>query len=253
MVTLRAGFKDHHNVASSIDYRIAFATSATLDTGRISGRILFRRQPSEKGVVRCFVLPRDSGFAPEAARPDREALTNEAGQYVLDYLPSRGDSFVVWAFHNKGNDNQFDAGKDIGDAFADTVVLTRERPTAESIDIWIVDPGEPGRISGRVINDTGVDTVEVAVALFAANDTLRPSYYGRCTTDGAFEFSSTKAGTYALRAFVDFKADSVCGSYPCGADSLSACSEPCTVSPDSLTLAPGDEIRVPAFRLGPVE
>ncbi len=101
VVRIRPGFTDAHNVRSERGYEFGFATSASVDTGTISGRVYFRRKPAERGVVRLFVLPRDSSFAPEAARPDREGVTAADGTYKLRYLPQRSVPFLLWAFQRR--------------------------------------------------------------------------------------------------------------------------------------------------------
>ena len=75
LVELGAGYADTHGVRSDKVFRFAFATSSFIDSGEVSGRVYFRREPSDKAVVKLFVLPRDSGFAPQAGRPDREGYS----------------------------------------------------------------------------------------------------------------------------------------------------------------------------------
>jgi hypothetical protein len=108
----------------------------------------------------------------------------------------------------------------------------------------IVDPNEPGEVSGVVANLTSLDTVAVSVGLFAANDTIPPAYYTRCDTLGSYSFSNVLAGAYALKAFVDLLPDSLCGVYPCPQDSSMDCMEPCTQYPDSLRIEPGMKVKL---------
>jgi hypothetical protein len=240
-VTLRAGFRDNHRVPSDIGIEWAFATSAAIDSGTISGRIYFRREPTKKGVVRCFVLPVDSGFAPEAERPDREAVTDDNGDYELRYLPNRGNFLVVWAFEDANQNRTFSPENEAGITLRDTVVLTPGAPFASGVDVFIVDPTEPAEVAGIAVNHSGLDTFVVSVGLFA--DTVdTPVYLTRCDTTGAYKFKNVLMGTYLLRGFVDVVPDSVCGYFPCFADTSRQCAEPCAVYPDTLTVVPGDEV-----------
>ena len=68
VIELKAGFADAHGVRNTDGFRFAFATSASIDSGMISGRVLFRRNPTANGVVRLFALPRDTSFVAGAAR-----------------------------------------------------------------------------------------------------------------------------------------------------------------------------------------
>ena len=81
VVRLKSGYRDQRNVASTSGFEFAFATSAQMDTGRVDGTVYFRREPSKHAVVAAFLLPRDSGFAPEISPADRIAETSELGDY----------------------------------------------------------------------------------------------------------------------------------------------------------------------------
>jgi hypothetical protein len=250
--TLRAGYRDNHKVASKKDYSWAFATSAAIDSGTISGTVYFSRKPTAKGVARCFQMPVDSAFVVEAARPDREARTDEVGHYALSYLPNKGSRFIVWAFEDQNQNGEFDPGNDYGAAPLDTVTLTARAPFAAGVDFSIVNPKEPATVAGKVINRSGIDTIAVTVTLTA--DTVEtPSYLTKCDTTGAYIFNSVMMGKYVLRAFVDVNADSLCDSYPCSDDSSGLCPEPCTVMPDTLTIAPGAELELGTLPLNPPE
>jgi hypothetical protein len=250
-VTLTPGFRDFHKVPSKRGYQFAFATSAAIDSGTISGQIRFRREPTKNGVVRCFVLPVDSGFNPEAMRPDRQAIADEEGNYELKYLSNTDVSYIVWAFEDKNNNLTFAPNNETGMALEDTVVLTPASPFAISVDIFIVDPDEPVTVTGVVVNASGLDTFEVAVALYADSLGAPPVYMVTCDTTGVYTLKNVHAGLYLLRAFVDMKADSICGEYPCLDDSSLVCIEPCIEYPDSLVFEPGAEIVLDTLRLQP--
>ena len=250
VVRIRPGFTDAHNVRSERGYEFGFATSASVDTGMISGRVYFRRKPAEKGVVRLFVLPRDSSFAPEAARPDREGVASGDGAYKLKYLPQRGVPFLLWAYSDDNANLVFDRDREVGALLADTLSLDERTPRLDEVDIWIIDPKEPGLVAGRVVNATGVDSLPVTVILAEALDTIPPTYWVRADAAGRYKFENVMKGRYVLRAFLDMKNDSLCGTYPCPGDSASVCDEVCAAYPDSVIVSPGDELRLKDLPLG---
>jgi len=249
VVRVRPGFTDAHNVRSERGYEFGFATAAAVDTGSISGRVYFRRKPAEKGVVRLFVLPRDSSFAVEAARPDREGATAGDGVYTLKYLPQRDVPFLLWAFNDDNANSVFDRDNEASALLADTLFLGDRVSRLESADIWIVDPKEPGIVAGRVLNATGADSVPVTVTLSEVRDTIPPTYWARADAVGRYKFENVLKGKYILHAFLDLKNDSLCGTYPCADDSTAACDEACAAYPDSVVVLPGDEVRLKDVRI----
>jgi hypothetical protein len=249
IVSVKAGFADAHNVRSDRPFDFAFATSAQIDTGSIAGTVYFRRKPSNKAVVKLFVLPKDSSFTPASTRPDREVLAKEDGTYEFGYLPAREVPFVLFAFHDANGNTVFDRDNEVGETLPDTLVLAGARPRLVLQDIYIVDPKEPASITGFVVNATKYDSVPVTITLHEAADTVPPTYITRADDKGDYTFRSVLKGVYALYAFLDLKRDSVCGSYPCPEDSTTECREFCVSYPESVRVSPGDEIRLMNLRL----
>jgi hypothetical protein len=249
VVRLKPGYRDHHGVTGEAPYEFAFATGAVLDTARIEGAVFFKREPSANALVRAFRVPRDSAFAAEAARPDREASTAKDGRYALRNLPSNHARFVVMAFVDVNDNGTFDRATEPYTVVADTVALVPASPVVSGLQIAIIDPNEPGEVRGSVANETGIDTVRATVGLYAAEDSARAAYVVRCETDGSFVVKQVRPRDYVLRAFLDLRADSLCGSYPCRGDSARACTEPCTRHPGLLVVKPGAALDVPRLRL----
>ena len=249
VVTIKPGFKDNHGVTNHEGFSFAFATSAHIDSGTIAGQVFFRREASNAAVVRCFALPVDTGFVPGAARPDREAAGDETGFYEIQYLPTDGARFLLWAFHDKNGNKAFERDSEAGMMYPDTLELRSNLTSLPGRDIYIIDPTEPATLSGRVINLTGVDTMLVSVGLYVESDTIPPVYYTVCDSLGDFTFERVTGGAYLLKAFLDFRGDSLCGDYPCPADTTTMCVEPCVTLPDSVRLAPGEEITLEALEL----
>lgn len=249
IVKLKTGYADSHGVRGELPYEFAFATSAEIDTGSVSGRVLFRREPSEKAVVKLFVLPQDSTFTPEASRPDRQASSGPDGTFTIKYLPARNAPFLIWGFHDADGNGLFDPEKEAGAALPDTIRLTSAAPRVEDQIIDIVDPREPCVVAGRINNLTGFDSVFVTISLSEVSDTIPPTYIGLADLEGNYSFENVLKGAYMLEAFIDFKRDSLCGDYPCSDDSTRVCREPCAAYSDTLILDPGDKLEGVDFDL----
>jgi hypothetical protein len=250
---LNSGYRDNHKVPKESDHWWAFATSAAIDSGTISGTVYFRREPTRTGVARCFFLPVDSAFVPQASRHDRESKTDDTGKYSLRYLPSRGNRFIVWAFEDKNKNGEFDPGNEFGQTHIDTVVLTPGAPFDSDVNIAIVDPTEPASLTGVVVNRSGFDDSLAVTVTLSPDSNDAPAYLTACDTNGVFSFESVKMGRYIVRTFIDIAPDSVCGWFVCFEDSSQQCAEPCTVMPDTLTLAPGDGARLDTLYLNPAD
>ena len=244
LVEIKPGFKDIHGVTNARGYTFVFATSAVIDSGTISGFIYFRRKPSSKGIARLFVLPKDSSFAPEASKPDREVSTDDSGRYVFHYLPTDDSRFVVWAFHDQSGNKRHEPKKEFGAVFPDTLVLSIGSPALGDRDITIVDPTEPASVNGRVVNRTAIDSLTATVAAYSANDSTPLASLTRCDVEGRYKLPNLLAGSYIIKAFFDLAADSLCGRYPCPKDTASGCLEPYVLYPDTVTVSPGAEIKL---------
>lgn len=240
VVRLKPGYRDQHGVVGTSSREFAFATGASLDTARISGTVLFKREPSGKSVVRAFRVPRDSTFRPEAARPDRETGTARDGTFKLKYLPANGARFVLMAYVDQNGNGTFDKAE-LFAVLPDTITLTPQVPEFAGVQINVIDPTERGIVRGVVANETGIDSMLAMVALYAPRDTTRMEYLARCDSAGAFAVQ-VKPGGYRLWAFLDVHADSARGQYDCGAPEK--CAEPSVALPDSIVVGPGATVNV---------
>jgi hypothetical protein len=242
VVTVKPGYRDRHGVTAIATREFAFATGAVLDTARIAGVVTFKREPAGKARVRCFRVPRDSTFRPEAARPDREAATARDGTFELRYLPADDARFVVMAFADINGNGTFESASEPFAVYGDTVVLVTQVPRVDGVRIDIIDPNEEGSVGGTVVNETGIDTVRTTVGLYTMRDSTHAQYLSVCDTSGAFAFPKVKPGTYRLWAFLDIRADSLRGTFECGEPS--ACDEPSVALADSIVVKPAARVVV---------
>lgn len=252
LVTVKPGYRDSHNVPGTAEYSYPFATAAHLDSGSISGSVLFRRKATGSALVRCFVLRADTSFDPATRRPDRETGTDDNGTFRFSYLPTDGSRFIVWAFQDQNSNGYFERDKEFGQGFTDTVSLDAGSPRKSGVAIAIIDPTEPGEIEGVITNQTGADSVPIAVALDAMKDTVvTVAAYIFCDPDGSYHIKKVPPGRYVLRSFIDFKPDSSCGAYPCHDDTTRMCIEPCALYPDSVIVGPGERLTLDTLILAP--
>jgi len=249
VVRVKPGYRDHHGVAGTDGYQFAFATGATLDTAHIDGSVLFKREPSARAVVWAFRLPRAVDFVPESGIPDREAATGRDGRFSLRNLPSNDARFLVLSFVDVNGNGYFERVSEPYAIHPDTVRLVPGASVVSGLNITVIDPAEPAVVRGRVSNETGIDSLQAMVALFASADSTRSYALVRCNEAGAYEFAKVRAGEYILRAFLDVRSDSVAASYPCPADTARGCPEPQVRLPGVLTVRPAATVEVPALIL----
>ncbi|HEX5131062.1 MAG TPA: Ig-like domain-containing protein [Candidatus Krumholzibacteria bacterium] len=249
VVRVKAGYRDSHGVPAKSPYEFAFSTGAVLDTARIEGTVRFKREPSGRAVVRCFRVPRTDEFDAAATRPDRESETRPDGTYRLRYLPANDARFVLFTFLDTNGNGVYDAPGEPSLAFPDTIFLTNAVPVVSGVDMTIIDPNEPATVSGVVDNQAGFDSVRVSIRMTALDDSTRVPLYTLCDEKGAYTFARVLGGAYRLRAFLDIQPDSTCGTFVCGDSTAAPCAEPFVDLADTLRVAPGTAVTVPALVL----
>jgi hypothetical protein len=121
VVELSSGFTDAHNVRSPETFRFAFATSAAIDSGSVSGHVFFRRQPTKKAVLRLFVMPTDTAFTPEGSLADREISVGPDGEFTFKFLPTDDRMFIIWTFEDTDGNGAFVVDSDVAIDAPDTV------------------------------------------------------------------------------------------------------------------------------------
>ncbi len=237
-VLLKAGYQDNHMVRSTENVIFSFSTSDTIDAGMITGRILFKRQPDSTGVAKIFAVAADSAVDVTRMRESRIAFADRGGYFTFRAIPTDSTPFILWAFSDKNGDGDFAAGSEFSALFPDTIALAGDRTVVDGILINIIDPHEPGKVEGRVVNLTGLSKAPT-VRLTPLMPGERPIVVTADTT-GNFVIPTIPPGGYTVTAFIDMKADSMCGEYESPADSTVVLPEPCYVSGDTLVVKPGE-------------
>jgi hypothetical protein len=249
VVRVKPGYRDRHGVTATAWHEFAFATGAAIDSARIEGAVRLRREPSAKGIVRCFRVIAGDTLDPLTERPDRETATGPDGRYVLGHLPSGDARFRLMAFVDQNGNGVFDLNTDPVAVRPDTVVLVPHVSVVRDVDFAVVDPAEPGVVRGVVTNETGIDSARVMVWLFAGADSTRALFRATCDSSGAYEMRQVKPGEYMLRGFVDVRADSLPGSWPCPEAGPEGCPEPGATLATPVVVKPGEWTEVPALSI----
>lgn len=248
VVRVKPDYQDRHGVTATQWHEFAFATGAALDTARIEGTITLKRAPAAQATARCYLVSANDTLSLERDRASRETTARRDGTYQLRYLPSDNARFVVMAFMDKNNNRVYDAESDASVVYRDTVVIAPGNPVVTNIDLALIDPNDPAIVRGTVTNETGADTARVMIAMYATDDSTKAAYRAVCDSTGAYEVAAVRAGSYILRAFVDIKADSLPGLYPCPGNEK-GCPEPEARRPGILRVLPAAEITEPPLAI----
>lgn len=240
-VLIRKGYADQHKVKGERGINFCFSTADSLDSGKISGRVLFKMSPDSTGLAKLVSISDvdstgDLSRAPEA----RIAFCGSDGSFTFEALPTNGTMFRLWAFTDGNEDTRFSPGDEFFTALEDTFTLTSGMPSIAGLEINIIDPEEPGKIEGTITDLTGSGIPPTArfEPLYEDGTPLIVS----ADTTGSYTVAGIPPGDYIFTAFIDAFADSLPGSYTDPADSTSTLPEPFAVYPDTVIVPPGDTL-----------
>jgi hypothetical protein len=241
-VVIMAGYSDQHNVKNERSDVFHFSTSSAIDTGSVSGRVLFKEKPDSTGVVHLIaILPADTIGDPASAEPSRIAFARQDGGFDFRALPTGGERFILWAFTDRNRDGRFSQKDEFAALAPDTITLDRDRPRVEGVAIDIIDPNEPGSIAGRINDETGLGMPPTA-----RFDRLgeKVAFVARADTTGAYLVPAVPPGEYIFSAFIDVSGDSLAGNYIDPSDSTASLPEPSLSPPDTIVVSPGERTSV---------
>lgn len=237
-ILVGAGIRDYHRVESKRGFLLYFSTADSISRGEISGIVLFKEKPDSAGVAELFEVAGDTAMELRSAKRSRVAFAGKDGRFALRALPTDGSKFLLRAFIDLDGDTRYSEGKELAALRPDTIVLDRFRPIREDVRIVIIDPKEPGAVDGRIVNETPFRTAPTVRLAPAARGVQ--AIAAQADSTGAFILSRVPPGSYTVSAFIDVKADTMCGVYYEAADSTRALNEPCVTLPDTLTIKPGE-------------
>ncbi|HER43474.1 MAG TPA: hypothetical protein ENO08_03345, partial [Candidatus Eisenbacteria bacterium] len=235
---LSGGYADMHGVRSKESFISHFSTEEEIQEGIISGKVFFKSSIEPHGVVKLHRVIPDSTVSYKKERESRIAFAGEDGGFAFRALPTDGTRFILWAFSDENDDGLFAEQKEFHLLYPDTIGLTPSRRAATEIFIDIIDPDEPGVVTGIIIDETGLGGP--ATMRFEPLLPGEPPIVVRADSTGGFAARKVPPGRYLLHAFVDLAPDSLCGAYTLPEDSTVALREPCVTLPDTLVVEPGD-------------
>lgn len=246
-VLLSSGYSDMHGVRSKENFIFHFSTTPELQQGTISGKVLFKNEIEPDGVVKLHAVIPDSLQSYKRDLESRIAFAGEDGSFSFKALPTDSTRFILWAFSDKNGDGLYGEEKEFHLLYPDTLQLTPSRRMAVEIFVNIIDPNEPGSITGSII-----DRTELGIAPTVRFEPLlpgEPAIVVRADSAGDFAVQKIPPGRYTVLAFVDLALDSLCGLYTPPDDSTVTLREPCFALPDTIVVEPGGESTLEPIRL----
>jgi hypothetical protein len=240
-VVIRRGYTDHHRVRGSREINFCFSTADSIDTGSISGRILFKMTPDSTSLAKLVAVSAiDSTGDVTRALESRVAFCGRDGSFSFEALPTDGTMFRLWMFTDGNGDTRYSPGDEFSSVLEDTFALLPERPSVAGLEINIIDPDEPGRIEGTItdLTDLGISPSAMFEPLLEEGIPLLV----RADSTGLYTVRSILPGDYIFTAFIDVLTDSLPGSYTDPLDSTRTLAEPFAVYPDTVSVSPGARI-----------
>jgi hypothetical protein len=240
-VFIRKGYTDQHRVKGEKGIEFCFSTADSIDTGRISGLILFKMLPDSTGLAKLVALSDvDSTGDITRAPVSRLAVCGSDGSFSFRSLPTGGKGFRLWALTDRNSDTRLSPSDEFWTVLEDTFALSDEMPAIDGLEINIIDPDEPGSIEGKIEDLTGLETDPSARfdPLFEEGAPVLV----RADSTGVFNVKAIPPGEYIFTAFMDVFPDSLPGSYADPSDSTLTLAEPFAVYPDTVAVQPGSKV-----------
>lgn len=179
-----------------------FTTGAVFPPGRIGGRIQAKGHGTEQVYV--WAYREDLAHAPDSTARDFDALAIAAreGEFELLGLPVPS-SWRLYAFHDVNRTLTFEPGTDHLTRAESLVVLTPERPAADSVLVTSLDPLAPAVVQGTVADpDTAARRTLRLVVEQIEDTTATGQRWENPVVHGPFQLS-LEPGLYRFWIYVD--------------------------------------------------
>jgi len=252
-VYLLPGWLDRQGV-QQVEWQVLdFAAGDSLARGWVSGQAQFKRRSSEKLHL---VLEDSLGGWSRRERPDRQ------GAFSFRQLPTDGRLLRLWAYEDVDGDSLFNPAVDFADTLADSLLISHEEPRRFGLSLMVIDPHEPGKITGRFFVTDSLPGLFVLRlwpdSLRVAGDSLRPGPFPESWSDslrallagrwegpllarkreGDFGITGIAPGDWALFVHRDLNEDSLWNPE----------AEAAWLDPGPLRVPPGEALSLPEFR-----
>jgi hypothetical protein len=174
---LGLGAKDRHGNGPKIPWSFAFSTGDSLDTGRVSGKVIGQRYSPHGAFVYVWnweSAPPDSTKEGYPADPLRLGQADAQGTYELTYLP-RDRELRVCALYNQSGDQKFNPNTDHWGCLEDPLVIADTARVVSNVDLYLTYPDEPGTVAGTAADSACIRSKAKAVLarVRAQKDSLR--------------------------------------------------------------------------------
>lgn len=175
---------------------LTYTSGPELGTGRLSGSVSNIQKGRDAPPVTLRALRPGGGGDPEILL---ESETAENGAFTLVHLPvDSSRALLLLAFQDVDDDGLLDEDLEFY-GYSDTLRLTPDAPSADSLRIELVDAFTPATLSGVVAPALSTDTLVVAVV--AEADTVPPAF-GEPDSTGSYTVTGIPPGpstVYLLR------------------------------------------------------
>jgi len=198
-VIVMGGCKDSHGNYMKSPHLAAFSTGDTLLAGVIQGSVLAKGLPASGIPVWAF----DSLSCPEPDFTKDEAhyvsQSGAAGDFKLIGLPS--GTYLLYVFKDEDANRAYDEETDFVSAAPAPAHITPEEPEVLGVEIALLDPNEPGRITG-VVEHCLPETVRVVVTATSTEDSLA-LFSAPVMRDSTFAIGNLPPGRYLVSCYAD--------------------------------------------------
>ncbi|MFH0778011.1 MAG: Ig-like domain-containing protein [Candidatus Eisenbacteria bacterium] len=202
-VLLMAGYRDAHGNTTRVPHLSIFSPGESLSSGTISGSVTVKGLPSPGTQVWAF----DTAACPapdfSEDEPHYVAQAGPQGDYKFVGLP--GGTYRLYAFADKNSNRTYDTGEDFLSPAPGPITLVSSADVVSGLDMKLVNPAEPGGISG-VVEHCRPDSLVITVLVTSAGDSLRTAGVA-LAPDSSFSITDLPSDRYLVKCFVDLNKD----------------------------------------------
>lgn len=197
--TVMSGSKDAHGNYLKAPYVFTFSRADTVMSGRIEGTVRAKNLPVAGIQVWAF----DSVSCPQPDfskdQPQYVAQSGSDGKYGFLGLPS--GTYLLYGFKDKNANRAYDQDSDFTSPAEKPIWIDSDFPVLTGVDIYLVDPSEPGGITGVVLHCIP-DSIRMIVTAASVADSLA-LFTAPVGRDSVFLLKGMPPGRYGVSAFAD--------------------------------------------------
>jgi hypothetical protein len=203
LVSVSNKAKDSHGVSMKSTFVSGFSTGDSLDSGVISGTVVWKKMDVEGAVIELYeaeAVDTLGGLLAEA-QPDPlyVTLSGQGGVYEIPFVDIK-KRYRLFSFIDKDLDADYDTKEQVGCHAG--IVEFAAGTTLSDVLVTICGEELGGTIVGRVDTSSVPDTLSVSLAACLVADSAKV-YEGAPKPGGEFELRCLEPGSYRLEAFYD--------------------------------------------------